>query len=127
MNRYGTMAQEHWARFLPARYSQIPDPTAFFTTLGREAEEAIADLADQMAGNDPPNESYLEKLGRLTAIGQQARERILAEVVLLPAEPGSELDETEPQDQPMAAERSTGWIPTGEDPRHPFWRDNPPQ
>ena len=27
MNRYGLMAQQHWARWLPARYAEIADPS----------------------------------------------------------------------------------------------------
>ena len=41
MNRYGKMARDHWARWLPACYAQIPDSESFFTALGREVEQQI--------------------------------------------------------------------------------------
>ena len=34
MNRYGLMAQRHWAQWLPARYAAIEDPGSFFSGLG---------------------------------------------------------------------------------------------
>jgi hypothetical protein len=96
MNQYATQARAHWQRFLPHRYSQIPDPDRYFTTLGQEVEQEIADLTETLAGDDPPGEDFLAKTGRINAAAQQAREKVLAERVLLPAEPGSEMDETEP-------------------------------
>ena len=36
MNRYGVIAQRHWARWLPRQYAAISDPESFFTTLGEE-------------------------------------------------------------------------------------------
>lgn len=137
MNQYATMAAEHWKRFLPNRYQQISDPDSYFETLGQEVETEIAELTEVLASEDPPGENYLDKVGRLTAAAQQAREQVLAERVLLPAEPGTAMDETEPipqtktipdqqatEDTPPMGMR-TAWIPTTEDPNDPFWQDNP--
>ena len=52
MNRYGLMAQQHWARWLPARYAAIEDPDSFFSDLGNQAEARIGSLAAELAGND---------------------------------------------------------------------------
>jgi len=65
MNHYGATAQRHWARWLPQRYAAIPDPDSFFSALGEEAAGQIADLALDLAGDDPPGEDYLVKVGRL--------------------------------------------------------------
>ncbi len=65
MNRYGQLAQEHWRRWLPIRYAAIPDPEDFFSTLGQEVQDQVADLSVQLEGPDLPGEGYLEKLGRL--------------------------------------------------------------
>lgn len=134
MNQYGTLAAEHWRTFLPNRYRQISDPEIFFQTLGQQVEEEIAELTQTLAGQDPAGEGYLDKVGRLNAAAQQAREKVLAERVLLPAEPGTDKDETEPNQQttpiePASDDRpstdmQTQWIPTIEDPSHPFWQDN---
>ena len=54
MNRYGLMAQKHWARWLPGRYSQIEDPDSFFSDLGTQAAQQIDQLSLQLAGDDQP-------------------------------------------------------------------------
>lgn len=120
MNRYGRMAQSHWSRFLPTRYSQIEDPTRFFAELGAEVEDEVVTQASLIAGDDPVGEGYLDKLGRLRMAKLQAEEQVLAERVLLPAEPGSPLDEDAPPDPTTSADE--GWIPLREDPSHPFWQ-----
>lgn len=137
MNKYATRAAEHWRTFLPNRYRQISNPDRYFSRLGQEVETEIAELTEALAGDDPPGEDYLSKVGRLTAARQQAEEQVLRERVLLPAEPGTPMDETEPTPQTSPGPESasadappgmrTDWIPTTEDPDHPFWRDNPPQ
>ena len=45
MNRYGRLAQQHWARWRPNQLSQIPDPEDFFSMLGQQAEQQIDELA----------------------------------------------------------------------------------
>ena len=87
MNSYGRRAMEHWRRWLPARYSSIQDPEAFFSMLGQQAESQILDLAEQLEGPDLPGEGYLEKVGRLNMAKKQAEEWVLREVILLDPEP----------------------------------------
>ena len=65
MNQYGQMARRHWARWLPERFAAIEDLEAFFTGLGEQAEQRITALAWDLAGDDPPEEGYLDKAGRL--------------------------------------------------------------
>ena len=79
MNKYGHMAMRHWQKTDPDRYRQIPDSDreAFFSELGERAEAEIQQLEDQLAGPDPPEESYLEKVGRLNMARLQAEERVL--------------------------------------------------
>jgi hypothetical protein len=138
MNWFGHLAQDHWKTYLPSRYSQIPDPESYFSTFGEEIEEQIETLTLALAGDDQPGEGALGKTGRLTAARKQAREKILTEQVLLPAEPGSPMDENspanraalglEPEDeQEPTPEREPGmrvsdWIPVTEDPNHPWWQ-----
>ncbi len=108
MNHYGTMAQRHWARWLPDRYAAIQDPDSFFSTLGEEVARQIADLMLDLAGDDPPGEDYLVKVGRLNTARHQAEEIVLREQVLLPPEPGAEEDPAEPE-EPTPAQQ--GWRP----------------
>jgi hypothetical protein len=90
MNYYGEMAREHWARWLPNRYATIPSPDSFFSDLGSQAETRIDALADELAGNDQPGESYLGKAGRLGQARRQAEEIVLTELILLEPEPGTD-------------------------------------
>lgn len=99
MNQYGQMAQEHWARWLPARYAAIEDPASFFSGLGDRAQQRIDRLAAELAGDDPPGEGYLEKAGRLGEARHRAEQIALAEDVLLEPEPGAS-DEAEERPAP---------------------------
>lgn len=96
MNYYGEMAREHWARWLPTRYAEIPDRDSFFSDLGSQAEARIDTLADELAGDDQPGEGYLAKAGRLGQARRQAEEIVLTELVLLHPEPGADEDSHSP-------------------------------
>ena len=87
MNRYGQMARDHWARWLPAAYAAAGDPETFFTDLGERAETAIGELASELAGDDRPGEGYLGKVNRLAGARAQAEATVLAQMVLLEPEP----------------------------------------
>ena len=93
MNKYGAMAERHWRRWLPRRVATMDDPTSFFSDLGEEVSERISDLTMELAGDDPPGEKYLDKLGRLNMARLRAEEMVLPETVLLPPEPGVEEDD----------------------------------
>ena len=90
MNRYGLMAQQHWARWLPARYSGIEDPDRFFADLGKQVADRIDVLALMLAGDDQHGEGYLGKAGRLGQARHQAEEIVLPELVLLEPEHGAD-------------------------------------
>lgn len=89
MNRYGAMAQRHWETFLPSRVAAIPNPQEYFTKLGQRVAEEIDQLTDQLMEQHPAA-SYLERVGQRTAARRAAEEKVLAEQVLLPPEPGQE-------------------------------------
>jgi len=118
MNHYGTTAQRHWERWLPERYAAIQDPGSFFSTLGEEVARQIADLALDLAGDDPPGEDYLVKVGRLNMARLQAEEIVLREQVLLPPEPGSGPD---PGDQTEESPAGPQAAPMIVDRNHPLW------
>lgn len=89
MNRYGRQAQEHWQKWLPKRYSQLEDPTTFFTNLGEELSTQIQDLKWAIAGDDPVGEGYLEKLGRLNMAQLNAESDVMRKCALLDPEQDS--------------------------------------
>jgi hypothetical protein len=86
MNQYGSRAQQHWKEFLPKRYGELQDPETFFAHLGEEIQEQVMKLSQALAGEDPPGETYMEKLGRLNMAHLNAESRVLSELALLPAE-----------------------------------------
>ena len=92
MNQYAAMAERHWRRWLPSRVAAMNDPDSFFSELGQEVAERIEELTDELAGDDPPGETYLDKVGRLNMARLRAEEMVLADTVLLPPEPGLEED-----------------------------------
>jgi len=87
MNHYGQIAMDHWAKWLPAQYTAIGDKDSFFSDLGSRAESRIDELALEFAGNDPPAETYLAKVGRLGEARHRAEQIVLSEMILLHPEP----------------------------------------
>ncbi len=122
MDDLATLAWRHWEVFLPTRFQAIPDKAAFFTDLSKQAEQQILDETEALAGPDRLGEDYLAKQGRLTAARMAAREKVLAEMVLLPAEPGSPMDESDEDDTTFPVERATPWMSTTVDPSDPNWQ-----
>ena len=118
MNRYGLMAQRHWARWLPQRYATIEDPDSFFSTLGQETEQQIDALATELAGDDQPGEDYLAKAGRLTAARSQAEEIILPQQILPAPEP-----DTSEDPEGTSASAASGERPLVIDRSHPLWEE----
>ena len=66
MNRYGLMAQKHWARWLPDPVrADRGSGQLLLGAWGRRQRSRSTDLALQLAGDDQPGEGYLGKAGRL--------------------------------------------------------------
>lgn len=127
MNHYGAQALKHWQTYLPQRYATLTDPNSFFSTLGDQAASQIADLTQQLAGPDLPDEGYLGKVGRLTAAKQQAEEIVLPELILI----DPQTDDRTPEQLLTAAAAAApaspltppaGWVPLVEDPTDPRWQ-----
>ena len=118
MNRYGLMAQRHWAQWLPQRYATISEPDSYFSTLGQEAETQIEELTLELAGDDQPGEEYLAKAGRLTAARSRAEEIVLPQRVLPAPEPQTSEDPEDSSQPPP----SLG-LPQVVDRSHPAWAE----
>ncbi len=119
MNQYGRMAQRHWQLWLPNRYSQIQNPETSFADLGTEVEQQIVDVSLALAGDDPPEEGFLEapQDGPVHGGGAGAAGDGVARA-------GAEAD---PVEEAVAEEEDRRaedeWIPMKEDPSHPWWRE----
>lgn len=99
---YGELVRRQWQGCLPDVYQQIRDPGAFFAVLGEVIAQRIDELADYLAGDDPPGEGYLAKVARLTAARDHAKGRVLGEYLLLPPD----------EDRPVVVDRG-----------HPSWAE----
>jgi len=99
---YGELVWRQWQGCLPDVYQQIRDPGAFFALLGEVIAQRIDELADYLAGDDPPGEGYLAKVARLTAARDHAKGRVLGEYLLLPSD----------EDRPVVVDRG-----------HPSWAE----
>lgn len=123
MNEYGALAMRHWQKWLPQRFSQIEDPTLFFSQLGEQVQDAIVETEQELEAKvDLAGLEYLETLGRLNAIRMQARELVLNQMVLLePESPeGNELeDEAMGLSNPLAEWMDETGMPR--DRQHPLW------
>ena len=125
MDQYGTMAMAHWSRWLPTRVALIPpaDRETFFTQLGLEVSDQILATEEEiLAATDLSGLEFPARAGRMTAIRRQAEEIVLAEMVLLTPEPGTdpseetyEVTEPDPLDQWMDHDG----LPL--DRSHPLW------
>ena len=93
MNKYGVRAQEYWQTFLPAEYAAISDPETHFTELGDQMSAEITRLALALQGDDPGDEGYLEKVGRLRMARLQAEEQVMRETLRITEDDEAELGE----------------------------------
>ena len=116
VNRYGVIAQRHWARWLPRQYAAISDPERFFTTLGEEVARQIDDLTDELMDEISQGEGYLAQVGWLFAARAIAEELVLPQRVL----PDPELAAADDEDDVPAegAQR-----PVVVDRGHPSWAE----
>ena len=115
MNRYGVIAQRHWAQWLPRQYATISNPDSFFTTLGEEVARQIDDLTDELVSEIRQSDSYLAHVGRLFAARAIAEELILPQRVLPDPElAAADQDGVPPEsrERPMVVDRD-----------HPEWAE----
>jgi len=95
MNQLGSSARNYYRDYLPGQYASISDPQEFFTQLGQRLELDVTSLALALAGPDIPEETYLQKVGRLNMARSQAAEQVLAEQVYSLAPEYDEVDQTD--------------------------------
>lgn len=88
-NEFARMAQDHWQTARPLSLARIPEKerAAFFRELGEQAAEELETQWMSLAGTDPAGESAQQKERRLNMAKLQAREVVLAEMILIPEDP----------------------------------------
>ena len=82
MNRYGQQAMQHWQDTMPDQVRELTDPEVFFAQLGEDLEQAIEDLERKLAGTPPPQETYMQRVQRLTMARVEAESQILRGMLL---------------------------------------------
>ena len=95
MNQLGASARNYYRDYLPGQYASISDPEEFFTQLGQRLDLDVSSLAVALAGPDLPEETYLQKVGRLNMARSQATEQVLAEQVYSLDPEFDEVDQTD--------------------------------
>jgi len=83
VNLYGAQAREHWTRAFPDRLRDLPDPEAFFSTLGQDIADAIEATTRTLAGEAPSGETYLNRLQRLNTARHTAESHVMRQMVYL--------------------------------------------
>jgi hypothetical protein len=107
--------QPLWPWFGPPWYEQVDDPDAYLAAYWCALYLSAAELAELLAGDDPPCEDYLAKAGRLIAARHQAEEIIRQESGPLTSDQdekddGADGEPARSDDRPMVVDRS-----------HPSW------
>ncbi len=113
LGKYGERAIRHWARWLPSTYAAIPaaDRVGYFSRLDDEAH----DLERNLAASSMPPESlketdHLRYVGLVNMANLMAEEAVLAQMILLPPEPGLESEDDQDETDEMGLPTSPGWI-----------------
>lgn len=108
--RYGNLAADHMARWLPSAFAAIEDPEGYFRVLDDRAAEAIRDRERSLT---PPRSlqetDFPAYAGQVQMAHLMAEEQVLAELVYLDPEPG--VDPSEPETDPDGAFIDPGWRP----------------
>lgn len=140
MNRYGAIAQDHWRKHLPTRYSKLEDPTPFFEDLGEQIMTHVQALTEGQTRRERPTLNTmndLDRIGRLNAIRKSAEEQAFADLIWpegsTEEEPTSmEISSPEPAEW-LDGETKADWLtrlglvqlPNAGlmplDPNHPLW------
>jgi hypothetical protein len=94
------------ARLLPLSVDGL-----ILAALGEQIAGQIDELADEIAGDDPPGEGYLAKVGRLTAARWQAEEIVMHDYGLLTLG-GEDGEPTSAGERPVVVDRD-----------HPSWTE----
>lgn len=81
MTNYSQQAINTWKNLAPTAYEQIEDKEAFFNNLGELAADRVDQLSRQIAGDDPEDETYFQKVGRLNMAKLQAEEIVRHEIL----------------------------------------------
>ncbi|WP_432477202.1 hypothetical protein [Nocardioides sp. GXQ0305] len=78
------MAEDHWRHHLPNAYSRIEDRPRFFGRIADEAQSQLEDLEEALRGEEPPGETFAQRMARYQAARTAAEEIVVREVLFDP-------------------------------------------
>jgi hypothetical protein len=87
VNRYASLALEHWQRHRADELARMQDRESFFAQLGEQISYQIAELARELCRGGPPDELYLAKANRFRDARQLAEDEVLRHVLPTPTRP----------------------------------------
>lgn len=76
------LVRSDWERSRPDQLALLPDPDLYFQQVGQQMADEIETMADELAGQAPPGETYWQRVGRLNEATSRAREIVLRERLL---------------------------------------------
>jgi len=111
MNRYGRLAMDHMANWLPSRYRQIEDPQTYFADLGEDMARRIRQV--WFATTPPiPGETPEEATRRAVRNYRSAQRQVLGESAWpAPEADWSEESEVRTDGEGAASGGPPGWAP----------------
>jgi hypothetical protein len=87
MNRYASLAYEHWRTHRADEFAGMGDRETFFAQLGEQISYQVAELTRQLERDGPPGEAYLAKAARFREARQRAEEQVLRDTLTVSAAP----------------------------------------
>lgn len=108
--RYGNLAADHMARWLPTAFAAVEDQEGYF----RELDDRVANtIRDREVSLTPPKRlqetDFPAYAGQVQMAHLMAEEQVLAELVYLDPEPG--MDPDDPETDRDGAFIDPGWMP----------------
>ena len=108
--RYGNLAADHMARWLPSAFGAIEDPEGYFRALD---DRVASTIRDRERSSTPPRSlqatDFRAYAGRMQMAHLIAEEQVLYDLVYLDPEPG--VDPGEPETDRNGAFIDPGWSP----------------
>ena len=108
--RYGNLAADHMARWLPTAFAAVEDREGYFRALDDRVANTIRDREVSLT---PPKRlqetDFPAYAGQVQMAHLMAQEQVLAELVYLDPEPG--MDPDEPETDRDGAFIDPGWTP----------------
>ncbi len=108
--RYGNLAADHMARWLPTAFAAVEDREGYFRALDDRVANTIRDREVSLT---PPKRlqetDFPAYAGQVQMAHLMAEEQVLAELVYLDPEPG--MDPDEPETDRDGAFIDPGWMP----------------